>query len=33
MAEHISSHFNQELENVRSEVMRMGMFVDRKSVV
>ena len=30
MAEHISSHFNQELENVRSEVMRMGGLVEAR---
>ncbi|MDO5639340.1 MAG: phosphate signaling complex protein PhoU [Neisseria sp.] len=30
MAEHISSHFNQELENVRTEVMRMGGLVERQ---
>ena len=30
MAEHISSHFNQELENVRSEVMRMGGLVEER---
>ena len=30
MAEHISSHFNQELENVRSEEMRMGGLVEAR---
>lgn len=30
MAEHISSHFNQELENVRTEVMRMGGLVEHQ---
>ena len=30
MAEHISSYFNQELENVRSEVMRMGGLVEAR---
>lgn len=30
MAEHISSHFHQELENVRSEVMGMGGLVERQ---
>ncbi len=30
MSEHISSHFNQELENVRSEVMRMGGLVEQQ---
>ena len=30
MAEHISSHFNQELENGRSEVMRMGGLVEAR---
>ena len=30
MAEHISSHFNQELENVRTEVMRMGGLVEQQ---
>lgn len=30
MAEHISSHFNQELETVRSEVMRMGGLVEQQ---
>ncbi|UOO81598.1 phosphate signaling complex protein PhoU [Uruburuella testudinis] len=30
MAEHISSHFNQELESVRTEVMRMGGLVEQQ---
>ncbi|EGZ45121.1 PhoU domain-containing protein [Neisseria wadsworthii] len=30
MAEHISSHFNQELETVRTEVMRMGGLVEQR---
>lgn len=30
MAQRISSHFHQELEGVRSEVMRMGGLVDRQ---
>ncbi|EGY52801.1 phosphate signaling complex protein PhoU [Neisseria shayeganii] len=30
MAEHISSHFHQELETVRSEVMRMGGLVEQQ---
>ena len=30
MAKHISSHFNQELENVRTEVMQMGGLVEKQ---
>ena len=30
MSGHISSHFNQELENVRTEVMRMGGLVEQQ---
>lgn len=30
MPEHISSHFNQELENVRIDVMRMGGMVEQQ---
>lgn len=30
MAEHISSHFNQELETVRTDVMRMGGLVEQQ---
>ena len=30
MAEHISSRFNQELENVRTEVMRMGGLIEQQ---
>ncbi|QIW15267.1 phosphate transport system regulatory protein PhoU [Pasteurellaceae bacterium RH1A] len=30
MAKHISSHFNQELESVRSEVMQMGGLVEQQ---
>ena len=30
MPEHISSHFNQELEDVRTDVMRMGGLVEQQ---